>query len=328
MNKKIKWGILGTGAIANLFAEGLKALKNAELIAVGSRSKDSAESFGNKFNIERRYASYVALAGDPDIDAVYISTPHPFHKSNTLLCLKNKKAVLCEKPFAMNSNEATEMINYAEKNGLFLMEGMWMYFFPAIEKVKELIKENAIGKIHLLDSKFCFKVNYDPKHRLFNPDLGGGTLLDIGVYNIALAYMIFNRPPDSIVSTAHIGNTKVDEQASLIFNYNDEALAELTSSFRFDLPCDAEICGSEGWIRILPDFWAPDVIQLKQNNKNIREYKFKRLGNGYSYEAEEVMRCLFEGKTESNVMPHNRTLEIMNTMDTIREQWNLKYPME
>ena len=328
MKVKISWGIIGTGRIAKSFAQGLKVLDDAELAAVGSRNQESADKFGNEFNVKHRHASYEALAEDPDVDVVYISTPHPFHKSNTLLCLENNKAVLCEKPFSMNISETMEMINMAKEKKLFLMEAMWMYFFPAMVKVRELINSNALGRIHLLDSKFCFKVNWNPESRLFNPQLGGGTLLDIGIYNIALAYMIFNRPPDSIISTPHIGHTKVDEQASIVFNYNDDALAVLTSSFRIDTPGEAGIYGLGGWIKIPSKFWNPDRIIFKQEKKLEKELKFSRLGNGYCYEAQEVMKCLREEKTESSVMPHARTIEIMKTMDTIRGQWNLKYPME
>ena len=328
MSDKIKWGILGTGAIAKQFAQVLQTLDDAELLAVGSRTQESADNFGNQYNIKRRYPCYETLAADPDIDVVYISTPHSLHKSNTLLCLENKKAVLCEKPFAINTHETMEMIQLAKQNDLFLMEAMWMYFFPTMIKIKELINNNVIGKIHLVNSKFCFKVDKNPESRLFNPNLGGGTLLDFGIYNIAFAYLIFGRAPDSIISAAHIGKTNVDEQASLIFNYNNEAFAELTSSFKINLPCNGGIFGSDGWINIPHRFWESDVIQLKQGDNPVQEIKFEHLENCYSYEALEVMHCLKNGKKQSEIMPHKTTIEIMKIMDKIREQWGLKYPME
>jgi len=327
MSGKIRWGIIGTGRIAHKFAEGLAALSDAELVAVGSRSEGSAERFGEEFNIPHRHASYEALAHDPQVDVVYVATPHPYHKDNTLLCLRNGKAVLCEKPFAMNSAEVAEMVNCARDRGLFLMEAMWTHCFPAMAKVRELIDGGAIGEVRLLEAKFCFRAGWNPEGRLLNPDLGGGALLDVGVYTVALAHMVFDRSPTRISSMAHIGETGVDEQSSMILGYDGGAMAILTCAIRTSTPHEAAIYGTDGWIEIPPFFWQPDRIILNLGGRE-EVMTFNRLGNGYSFEAEEVMKCLREGKLESEIVPLERSVAVMDTMDRIRAQWGLKYPME
>ena len=328
MKDKIRWGIIGTGEIARKFAAGLTALEDAELAAVGSRSKESADCFGEEFGVPRRHASYDALAEDPEIDVVYVATPHPCHKDNTLLCLRSKKAVLCEKPLAMNSAEVAEMVECARSQKQFLMEAMWTHCFPAMAKVRELVSEGAIGKVRLLEAKFCFRSPWDPGGRLLNPELGGGALLDVGVYTVALAHMVLG-PPSRIVAMAHLGETGVDEQSAMILGYDDGAMAVLTCAVRTGTPHDAAVYGTEGWIRIPPRFWQPDRIVLRSNdNDSEQEISFPRLGNGYSFEAAEVMRCLREGKLESAVVPLRLSIDVMATLDRIRDELGLKYPME
>ena len=327
MGDRIRWGIISTGSIAHKFAQGLAVLKDAELVAVGSRSKESADRFGEEFSVPHRHASYDALAQDPNVDVVYIGTPHPYHKDNTLLCLNNGKAVLCEKPFAINSAEVAEMVDCARDRELFLMEAMWTHYFPAMAKVRELIGEGAIGKVRLLEAKFCFRSGWNPEGRLLNPKLGGGGLLDVGVYTIALAHMIFDKSPVHITSIAHIGETGVDEQASMLLGYDDGAIANLTCAVRTTTPHEAAIYGTDGWIEIPPLFWQPDRIILNSKDKE-ETITFDRLGNGYSFEAVEVMTCLREGRLESGIVPLDRSIAIMDTMDKVRVQWGFKYPME
>ncbi len=327
MGDRIRWGIISTGSIAHKFAHGLAALKDAELVAVGSRSKESADRFGEELSVPHRHASYDALAQDPNVDVVYIGTPHPYHKDNTLLCLNNDKAVLCEKPFAINSAEVAEMVACARDRKLFLMEAMWTHYFPAMAKVRELIGEGAIGEVRLLEAKFCFRSGWNPEGRLLDPELGGGALLDVGVYTVALAYMIFDRSPIHITSMAHIGETGVDEQASVLLGYDDGAIANLTCAVRTTTSHEAVIYGTDGWIEIPPLFWQPDRIILNSKGKE-ETMTFDRLGNGYSFEAVEVMTCLREGKLESEIVPLDRSIAVMDTMDKVRAQWGLKYPME
>ena len=327
MTEKIRWGILGTGNIAHQFATGLKSLTDGELVAVGSRSQEAADKFAAEFNVPNRHASYESLVHDPQVDAIYISTPHPFHKENTLLCLQAGKAVLCEKPFAMNVHEGEAMIEAARTHGVFLMEAMWTRYLPAIVKVRQLIADGAIGDVRMLTADFGFRTDVKPQHRLFDPNLGGGALLDVGVYPVALASMIFGEP-ERIVSMADIGQTGIDEQAAMIFGYGQGQLALLSTAIRTTTPQEAVISGTGGQIRLHSQWWRCSRLTVSVNGKPDEVLELPYEGNGYTHEAAEVGRCLRAGELESPVMPHAETLSILRTMDQIREQWNLKYPME
>lgn len=327
MSSAVRWGILGTGSIARKFAAGLAALEDAELAAVGSRSQRSADKFGREFHIARRHGSYEALAADAGVDAVYVATPHVCHKENTLLCLNGGLAVLCEKPLALNAAEAGAMIACARERNVFLMEAMWTHFFPAMAKVRELIAKREIGDVRMVTADFCFRSGWKPEGRLLNPALGGGGLLDVGVYTVAFAHMVFGGPPPRISSMAHIGETGVDEQAAAILGYENGGLAVLKCAVRTSTPHGAMVYGTDGWIEIPPLFWQPDRIVLCRDGKK-KELAFERLGNGYSFEAAEVNRCLRKGRTESEIMPLAKSLSIMRTLDRIREQWGLRYPGE
>lgn len=323
----VRWGILGTGSIATKFATGLGFLPDAELAAVGSRTQEGAEKFGARFNIPRRHASYEALANDPEIDVVYVSTPHPFHKAATLLCLNAGKAVLCEKPFAMNAGEAEEMVSTARSRGLFLMEAMWSRYYPASVRARELLAAGAIGEPQILNADLGFKTNFNPAGRLFDPALGGGALLDVGVYPVSLASMIFGAPSD-VISRAHLGATGVDERAAMILGYEGGRFAVLYTATRTNTPHEALILGSEGMLRIGFDWHKPDRLTLSKPGQPDEQIALPFEGNGYNYEAAEVMACLRANKLESDVMPLDETIAIVRTLDTIRAQWSLKYPGE
>lgn len=327
MAEKMRWGIIGTGSIAHKFATGLTALTDAELVAVGSRSQASADKFGDEFKVARRHASYEALANDAEVDAIYVSTPHPFHKANTLLALGAGKAVITEKPFAMNAREAKEMIDFARQNRVFLMEAMWTRYLPAIVRVRELIAQGVIGEPRMLMADFGFRAGINPQHRLFNPDLGGGALLDVGIYVVSLSSMIFGKP-DRISGLAHIGETHVDEQSAILLGHPGGQLAALTTAVRTNTPHEALISGTNGQIKIHGSFWRGEKLTVTVYGKETTEINLPLHGNGYNYEAAEVARCVRAGKTESEVMPLDETLSIMQTLDTIRAQWGLKYPME
>lgn len=322
----VRWGILGTGNIAHQFATGLQSVPDAELVAVGSRSQEGADKFGDEFQAANRHPSYDALAADPDVDVVYVSTPHPFHRPNALLCLEHGKAVLVEKPFTINVREAQEVVDKAREKSLFLMEAMWSRFFPAMVKVRELLAANAIGEPRLLQADFGFRAGVNPESRLFNPALGGGALLDVGVYPISLAFMIFGTPTD-VTGLAHLGETGVDEDAAMLFKYGKGELAVLSTAVRTNTPQNAVLIGTEGQIRIHSPWWKPTAITLAANGKT-EELSLPFDGNGMNYEAQEVGNCLRAGKTESQIMPLDETLSIMRAMDTLRAQWSLKYPME
>ncbi len=327
MTKTIRWGILGTGAIAHKFALGLGDLENIELLAVGSRSQASADAFADEFKIERRYSSYEALATDPDIDAIYIGTPHPFHKENTLLCLENGKAVLCEKPFAINAKEALEMINFARERKVFLMEAMWSRFLPHMVKVRELISKDTIGEVRMLEADFGFRTGVNPESRLFNPEMGGGALLDVGIYPVSLAFMLFGAPVE-VKSFARLGSTGVDEEAAMIFSHREGQMSLLSTAIRLTTPFEATITGTKGYIRIGSPWWGPSNFTLHVGGKKPKKVKIETPLNGYNYEALEVSQCLRDGKLESDLMPLDETLAIMKTLDTLRAQWGLNYPME
>ena len=331
MAEKIRWGILGTGSIARKFAEGLKALDDAELVAVGSRTQQSADAFGDAFGVPHRRASYEALASDADVDVIYVATPHALHKDNTILCLRAGKPVLCEKPFAINAREAEEMIRCARERKLFLMEAMWSRFFPITFKVRELLRGGVIGEPRMLTADFGFRTRINPKGRLFDPALGGGALLDVGVYPVSLSSMIFGTPT-RIAGMAHLGETGVDEQAAIILGFPGGALSILYTAIRTRTPQEAVIMGTHGQIRIHSAWWRPTKMTVtgfaQRDTASPEVVELPYEGNGYNYEAAEVMQCLHAGKQESDLMPLDETLAIMRTLDEIRAQWHLKYPME
>jgi len=328
MAKKIRWGILGTGSIAKKFAEGLQILPEADLVAVGSRAADTAESLANIFGIPHQHSSYDELANDPNVDVVYIATPHPFHMENTILCLKAGKAVLCEKPLAINEGQAQQMANVARTEKLFLMEAMWTRFLPIIVKVREWLAQGLIGRARMVTADFGFRADWIPKHRLFNPELGGGALLDVGVYCVSMSSMVFAKPPTKITGLAHIGQTEVDEQSAMVLGYSDGQLAVLSCAIRTQTPQQALIVGTKGMIRIHSPFWCATTATISIEGKENETITMPFEGNGYNYQAQEVMKCLRTGKLESDIMPLNETLSIVKTMDEIRAQWGLKYPME
>lgn len=324
----IRWGILGTGGIAQKFAEGLALLPNARMTAVGSRTQDSAELFGAKWKIPHRHGSYAALMNDPEVDAVYIATPHSLHRENAIGCLTAGKAVLCEKPFTINARQAEDVIGLARKKRIFLMEAMWTRFLPIFVKIRSLLKEGAIGTVRQVQADFGFRPAFDPKSRLFDPALGGGALLDLGVYPVSLASMVFGEAPQRLASRAALGRTGVDEQTGAVLEYSDGRMAVISCSLRFESPRAAEIIGEDGWIRIHRPWWYANTITLTRSEQAAEEIALPSLGNGYAHEALEVMDCLRSGKLESGVMPLDETLHIMQTLDAIRGEWGLKYPGE
>ena len=325
-SETIHWGILGPGTIARQFATGLQAVPRAKLLAVGSRTQEKADAFADQFHAPKRHASYEALAADPDVHVIYIATPHPGHKAAALLCIEHGKAVICEKPFTVNANEAEEVIAAARAKGVFVMEAMWSRFFPAMAHVRKLLTDGVIGEIRMLQADFGFRTGVNPESRLFNPALAGGGLLDVGVYPISLASMIFGTP-SQVTGLAHLGETGVDEQAAIVLGYPGGALASITTGIRINTPHEAFILGTDGHIKLHGPWWKPATLTVNSGGKS-EDVTLPFESVGMNYEAEEVNRCLRAGKTESETMPLAETLAIMKTLDTLRSQWGLKYPME
>jgi predicted dehydrogenase len=337
----VRWGILSTGYIANMFAEGLAAVEDAELVAVGSRTQANADAFGAKWNVPHRHASYEALANDPDVDVIYVATPHPFHHRDTLLCLDAGKHVLVEKPFALNARQAEDMIARAKAKGLFLMEAMWTRFIPAMVQVREWIAAGEIGDVQLVRANLSFMTEFNPKSRLFAPELAGGALLDVGIYPISFAYMVLGSPK-TVSSTATLGQTGTDDRSAYLFGYDGGKTALLSSAVRLAVPVEADIIGTQGYIKLHQSWINPRVITLAKpvapgvearlifegNLYDTQTVHVPTSGNGYNYEAMEVAACLRAGKLESAILPLTESLDIMRTLDTIRGQWGLVYPGE
>ncbi|HEU5089408.1 MAG TPA: Gfo/Idh/MocA family oxidoreductase [Roseiflexaceae bacterium] len=323
----IRWGIIGTGSIAKQFARGLESVPDARLEAVGSRTGASAEHFANRFQIPRRYDSYEALVADPAIDVIYIGTPHPFHQPHTELCLRAGKAVLCEKPFAINRREAQSMIDTAQAQGVFLMEAMWTRFLPLFTRLRDQIATGAIGEVRMVWSDFGFRTGVNPASRLFNPNMGGGALLDVGVYPVSLASLLLG-PPSRVTSLAQLSDLGVDEQAGIVLGYPGGQIAMIATAIRTQTPMETTIMGTTGSIRIHSPSWSPTKMTITHSDGGEEVIEAPYEGNGYNYEAAEVGRCLRAGLLESPSMTHAETLQVMDTMDKLREQWGLRYPME
>jgi predicted dehydrogenase len=325
---KVRWGILATGNIAHKFAEGLGCLEDAELVAVGSRTQERADAFAEQWGVPHRHGSYEALAADPDVDVVYVATPHPFHRDNSLLCLEAGKAVLCEKPFAVNASQGRDIAECARRRGLFAMEAVWTRFLPAIVRMRELLAEGVIGEPRMVKADFCFRTSVAPESRLFAPELAGGALLDVGIYPVNLAFMVLGGPPEAMASLSHIGETGVDEQDGIVFRYPGGELAVMTCATRTAMMHDALVAGTEGWIRIHSPFWRSQALSIGRVDKVERTLELPFRCNGYEYEAAHVMDCLRAGATESDVMPLAETLSVLETLDALRAEWGLSYPME
>lgn len=325
--EKIRWGILGTGWIAGMMAEALSSLDDAEMIAVGSRTQESADKFADQWNIPNRHPSYEALTNDPEVDVIYIATPHPYHYENAKLCLNARKAVLCEKPFTLNEQTTQELVDLAREKQVFMMEAMWTRFLPAVVQARQWIAEGKIGEVRAVRANFFIDLDPKPEGRLLNPELGGGALLDLGVYPVSFASMVLGTPKE-IKSFAYLGETGVDEQVVMIFDYEGSKHAILSTCMHLTAPIDAHIIGDKGVIRVHEDFFKTEGVTLTVNGQEPAEAIFPHHKNGYEYEAMEVMACMRAGKLESDIMTLDESIEIMRMMDTMRADWGLKYPHE
>ncbi|MBC7878644.1 MAG: Gfo/Idh/MocA family oxidoreductase [Anaerolineales bacterium] len=325
--KKFKWGILGPGRIAHEFAQGLKVIDDASLYAVASSNIDRAKEFAHEYGGAVTYNSYETLVGDPDVDGVYIATPHRFHFENAMLCLNAGKPVLCEKPLTVNAGETRELIKTSHEKNVFLMEALWTRFLPIYPVIRKWLDEKAIGDISLMVGTFGARVPKDKDERWQNPELAGGTLLDMGIYPIVVSQWVMAAQPKSFVASAHIGDTGVDELTTFSLKYENDVISQCHSSFLSNHVNDFRIYGSKGRIRIHPHFWGTTKATLFTDGQELTVERPLRAG-GFEYQTEEAMRCIRAGLLESPGMSHADTLANMELMDSIRAEIGLKYPFE
>lgn len=327
MDRTVTWGILGTGDIARQMAEDLRLVPRAELRAVASRTALRAESFGDHHGIPVRYGDYQSLAEDPSIDVVYVATPHTRHCEDTLLCLEAGKGVLCEKPLAMNRQQVDRMVATAQETGGFLMEAFWTAFFPAIRSLRNHIARGEIGVPREVKATFSYPAAPDPTSRIFDPALGGGALLDIGIYTVAFADMIFGREPRSIQSEWRTASTGVDMAASLSLDYGEDQHATLDFSLDSAPVQGATVIGDEGVIEIPHQFSQPDHYIVTTDGQSLTR-RYERKGYGYHLEAQAVTDCILTGQTQCAIVPWSMSQRVIKTLDRVREQWGLRYAAE
>ena len=323
-----RWGVIGTGGIAAAFVTDLGLLPDAEVVAVGSRSQETADAFADQFDIARRHPSYQSLVDDPDVDVVYVSTPHPGHFPAAMLAIEAGKAVLCEKPFTLNAKEASDLVAAARDNGVFLMEAMWTRFLPHVVRIRELLAGDTLGDIRTVLADHGQWFPHDPQHRLFNPALGGGALLDLGIYPVSFASMVLGSP-SQVTAVSTPASTGVDAQTSLLLEHPGGQHAVLNTTLEARSPTRAAIVGTLARIEIDPKFYAPTTFTVVAFDGTVVErYDVAHEGGGLRHQAAEVGRCLADGRLESAVMPLDESVAIMETLDEVRRQIGLVYPSE
>jgi predicted dehydrogenase len=320
------WGILGPGGIAKAFAEDLKKLDGHSIAAVGSRTLSNAQSFTNTFG-GTAYGSYEELVADPQVDAIYVATPHPAHKENVILALNAGKPVLCEKPFAVNATEAQQMVDAANKNGVALMEAMWARFLPHYAQIREIIQSGVLGKILTIHADHGQRLADQNIPRLVEPALAGGALLDLGIYPVSFAHMILGNP-SKITSSAVLTDKGVDAQTSMIFDYASGAQAVLNTTMIEQTPCRAVVAGLHGWLEIDRTFYNPASMRVVLNDGATTEYPSSYIGHGLREQAEVFKQLVKSGQQQSQILNWQDTVDIMKTLDQVRSQIGLKYPFE
>lgn len=318
--KKTKWAVIGSGRIAGRFLHDLALLPDAQVTGITGRSRAKTEALASAHGATAHDSTASLLASGADV--VYVATPNHLHYADTLACLEAGKAVVCEKPFTLNRAQASGLVELARKKHLFLMEGMWTRFFPAVTQSLALLESGALGELVTVEAQFGYEAAFAPDARAFDPELGGGSLLDVGVYGLALAQMCFGWRPAQITSRATMAATGVDGAAAWTLDYGGGKKASGSSSVTQTLSNDAVITGSKGTIH-LPRFWRPDEF-IYQGVTRRQEYP----GTGFQFEARHVMECLREGRSESPLWPLASSLDLMQTMDEMRAQWGLSYPAE
>ena len=324
MEKEIRWGILGAGRIANDFCTAINFTKNAVVYAVASRNEESGKAFANKFNAPVYYNNYLSLVNDANVDVIYIATPHQFHYEQAKLCLQHNKPVLCEKSMCMNYQQASELIELATTNKLFLMEAMWTSCMPFMNTIKEMIGAGTIGDIQYLHASLCFTAPHNYEDRLYNKALGGGSVLDVGVYALSFATKLLGEP-SAIKSLVNMASTGVDATANIILQYPSGATAHLLSSIAITTPQECSIVGTKGRIYVKEPMYKATEFTLCLHGGAPITYSFPHLCNGFEYEIMEVMHCIKHGLLQSEKVPHSQTLTVSQLMDTILQEAGIDY---
>ncbi len=321
----IRWGILGAGGIATNFCEDLALLPDHHVVAVGARSAGTSDAFADRFGIARRHASYADLVADEDVDVVYVATPHPFHHDAALLAIEAGKAVLVEKPFTMDAAEARSLVGAARSRGTFLMEAMWTRFLPHIAAIRDVLASGRLGDLVLVTADHGQWFEKDAQHRLFAPRLGGGALLDLGVYPVSFASMVLGTATH-VTAVSDAAFTGVDGQTSMILRDDDGRHAVLTTTLWAETTNGAAITGTEGRLDIDPTFYRPTAFTITDRAGGRERVDIPVEGNGLRFQGAEVGRCLRAGLTESPLLTLEETVSVMETLDEVRRQVGLQHP--
>jgi predicted dehydrogenase len=326
MPDKVRWAILGAGKIAHSFAQDFTVVKNAELVAVAASDKSRAETFAKEYNLPLAY-SYNDLYDSNDVDAVYIATTHNFHYEQCIQCLKHGKNVLCEKPVTLNDKQFKELARLSQEKKVFLMEAMWTYFLPPLLIAKQWLQEGRIGNLKVIEAVFGFPMEKNFTGRMYNIELAGGALLDLGVYPVAFSQYFTGKKPDSITASGVLTATGVDERTGMILQFGDTT-ASLFCSMVNIMANKAMLYGEKGYIEI-PEFFKAAAVFLYDDHHNLLEkFEDDRTTKGYNYEIQHATDAIRQGKTESEIMPHSKSDEIQEIMTDVRRQIGLIYPSE
>lgn len=324
----MKWGIISTGTIAHNFAKTVAAMSGeTEVYAVASRSQESAQAFADQYGIKKAYASYEELVHDDNVDIVYVATPHSLHYENMMLCLEHGKNILCEKSFTVTAEQAGKIYNVAKEKNLFVMEGFWTKYLPIYRDVEKLINDGVIGDIHMVTAQYGYCTAGSRTARKFDPALAGGTLLDIGVYAIGFAAMMLGYQPKSVQSLVKLNDVGTDEYSTILMQYENGAIAQLTTAIQITIPVLGCVYGSKGYL-IIPEFKNPNQIQVILNDGTSYTIDKEVEINGFEYEIREAERCLLEKCQYSQILTPDQSVAVMKIMDQVRDIWNMKFPFE
>lgn len=330
--KQIRWGIMGTGWIAERFCTALSAIKDqgAVIYAIGSRAQDTADAFAARYGAEKAYDSYEKLVADPDVDVIYIATPHRLHHENALLCIDHGKAILCEKAFTVNAKQAREIADRAKEKGVFVMEAFWPRFQPLNRALhKAIYEDKIIGEVRMSQVDFDKVEDWPDEHRIYNPHLAGGTMLDLGIYTMSYTTYFMGADVEDIHAVATIGKGGVDDQCAMLVKFKNGAVSMQSAALQTEGRREALFLGRKGQIRV-PNFFKAEYYDWTdyESGETRRIASEPFIQNGYEYEALEVMECLREGKLESHIMPLWETVRLMELLDACRAEYGFVYPFE